>query len=381
MSNKITSALRSKQEKGDYIGGVPPYGYKKSKENKNKLVVDEVTKNIIKEIFELRAKSISFTQIAKILNEKNVPSPKKYYISIGYIKKYNKYDNLVWGADTVRNIAKSEIYIGNMVQRKTYRSIYSKTTQVDKEDWVLVKDTHKPIINMKLWEKVQEVNSIISKEHRKIYYENRYPHKENIFRGIIKCGECEKNYIRKSRKLRTTGDYKYSFKCYGKERSINLECKGGIIQEEELTGAILNTINQKLTLIKKKEHNFNNEKLKIYEDKYNAILQEVKKIKMFKRNLFETYQNGIVELDEYKILYNKYNTKLDELIKEIDSNNSLLLSEKSKMLETEKILKKLNNQKCIEVLTKDILTLFIKKVLIYENKTIEIVWKFKSIFE
>ena len=41
ISNKVRSAQKVKREKGDYIGAFAPYGYKKNRENKNKLEIDE----------------------------------------------------------------------------------------------------------------------------------------------------------------------------------------------------------------------------------------------------------------------------------------------------------------------------------------------------
>ncbi len=381
ISKKVTSALRVKQENGEFIGGVPPYGYKKSKENKNKLVIDEVTKGTVNEVFELRAKGISFKKIAKILNEKGIPSPKKYYIDIGYIKKYDEYDKLIWGESTIKNITTSEVYIGNMAQRKSFNNIYSKPKYIDKKDWIVVTNTHKPIIERGLWGKVQEVNIRVLKKYGEKYYQNRYQHKENIFRELIQCGDCGKNYVRLIGKRSGTANYRYTFKCGDRAKRINLDCKTNLISEESLIEIILSAINQKLNLVNQKEYSFNYEKLKLYEDKYSSILQEIKKIKLYKRNLFETYENEVIELDEYKVLYNKYNFKLDNLIIDRDKNNSLLLSEKNKIIESEKVLEKLKNQRNIKALTKDILTLFIKKIIIYEDNRIEIIWKFKNIFE
>ena len=41
ISNKVKSSQKIKREKGEYIGSFAPYGYKKSEENKNKLIIDE----------------------------------------------------------------------------------------------------------------------------------------------------------------------------------------------------------------------------------------------------------------------------------------------------------------------------------------------------
>ena len=41
ISVKVRTALNIKRKNGDYVGAVPVYGYKKSDDNKNQLVVDE----------------------------------------------------------------------------------------------------------------------------------------------------------------------------------------------------------------------------------------------------------------------------------------------------------------------------------------------------
>lgn len=41
ISVKTRSALEVKRKKGDYVGVCPVYGYRKSAENRNQLVVDE----------------------------------------------------------------------------------------------------------------------------------------------------------------------------------------------------------------------------------------------------------------------------------------------------------------------------------------------------
>lgn len=54
ISNKVRSAQKVKREKGDYIGAFAPYGYKKSKENKNKLEIDEKAAEVVKRIFGMK---------------------------------------------------------------------------------------------------------------------------------------------------------------------------------------------------------------------------------------------------------------------------------------------------------------------------------------
>ena len=51
ISMKIRSSLEVKQKNGEFVGAFAPYGYKKSPENKNRLVVDEAVSEYVQMIF------------------------------------------------------------------------------------------------------------------------------------------------------------------------------------------------------------------------------------------------------------------------------------------------------------------------------------------
>ena len=75
ISKKITSVKRDKQQKGLFIGGKAPYGYKKSSTEKNVIVVDEPAAEIVRDIFKLALEGKSCREIATILNDKKIPTP------------------------------------------------------------------------------------------------------------------------------------------------------------------------------------------------------------------------------------------------------------------------------------------------------------------
>ena len=51
ISNKIKSVKSRKIEKGEFQGGIAPYGYKKDDKIKNHLIIDEYAAEIVKDIF------------------------------------------------------------------------------------------------------------------------------------------------------------------------------------------------------------------------------------------------------------------------------------------------------------------------------------------
>jgi DNA invertase Pin-like site-specific DNA recombinase len=69
ISVKTRSALAAKRKNGDYVGACPIYGYMKSEENKNQLVIDEYAAEIVKDIFKLKLSGFSAARIADELNK------------------------------------------------------------------------------------------------------------------------------------------------------------------------------------------------------------------------------------------------------------------------------------------------------------------------
>ena len=75
ISRKIRFAFSARMENGDFVGAFAPFGYKRSAENRHKLVIDENTAYIVKRIFFESAGGKMPIEIAKGLDSDNVPTP------------------------------------------------------------------------------------------------------------------------------------------------------------------------------------------------------------------------------------------------------------------------------------------------------------------
>ena len=54
LSGKIKSVLHAKMRSGQYIAAYAPYGYRKSAEDRHRLVIDEEAAAVVRRMFELR---------------------------------------------------------------------------------------------------------------------------------------------------------------------------------------------------------------------------------------------------------------------------------------------------------------------------------------
>lgn len=75
--------MQSRGSAGIPLTTNPPFGYKKSPEDKNKWIVDEPAAEVVRQIFQMSVSGLGPTQIAKKLCSDGVMTPSEYFHSIG----------------------------------------------------------------------------------------------------------------------------------------------------------------------------------------------------------------------------------------------------------------------------------------------------------
>lgn len=86
-SKKILKIKKLKQEKGEYQGSWAPFGYIKSKTEKNKLEIEPEQAQAVKMIFDLYTSGKTSIDIVRILNEKGIKSPGLYANQPKYMQR------------------------------------------------------------------------------------------------------------------------------------------------------------------------------------------------------------------------------------------------------------------------------------------------------
>ena len=181
ISRKIKSVKRDKQRKGQFIGGKPVYGYKMHPAEKNKIVIDKGAAPTVRRIFGMALEGMSCRQIATQLNAEGVPTPAAY---AGLpVPKSGPYTGL-WSSERISEMLQNETYIGNMVQGRSVKLSYKsrKCLHQARENWVVVENTHEPLIDREAFEKVQVL--VASRKH------TRSRTYDFLLKGLIFCHEC-----------------------------------------------------------------------------------------------------------------------------------------------------------------------------------------------
>ena len=187
-SKKIKEVLKSKRENGLYCA-CPPYGYKKDDNDKNLLVPDENTAFVVQRIFEQAYNGDSTRKIAADLNSDNIIPPLKYRVL--YRDNFNDKGAAratdYWNYTTVKRILKNEVYLGHTVLGKSRKvSLKSdKKVAVAKENWVVTRNTHIPLVSDEVFERAQ-IN--LGRNAKK--YDGYTRVRKSIFSGIVYCAKC-----------------------------------------------------------------------------------------------------------------------------------------------------------------------------------------------
>ena len=178
IGRKIKAQARQAMKDGDYIGARAPYGYRKDPDNCHKLLIDENTAPVVKQIFEWAYERVALNRIVRNLNEMGIAAPSHYKKSTGEITSPGLIGSGKWQTRTVMKILESEVYTGDLVQGKT-KMVDHQQVKADDDNLIIARRTHEPIISHELFTAVQEYRKQVCEESRAV---PKRPYTPNISR-------------------------------------------------------------------------------------------------------------------------------------------------------------------------------------------------------
>ena len=377
ISNKIQTTVKLKQKAGEFIGAFASYGYKKSFANKNKLIVDEYASEIVKQVFFMYIQGIGKQSIAKILNEKGILCPSEYKKMNGENYKNSKRleTTSYWTYTTINAMLHNEMYIGNMIQGKKHQRMRSKQHMIDKENWIRVEGTHEAIIDRDTWEKVQ---NLLRKKYRDIDFEKN----RSIFSGFIQCGDCGRAMVKNCSK-HADGSHVYAFCCGTYKRIGKKYCTSHIIPFEVLYDIVMRDLKEIICGIENLQEIVKHQLFKFSKGKCTTvektmkIKMELEKVRKMKKTIYEDYKEKLISKEEFISYRDEYRKK-----ENLYTNQMQVFDERQKKdTMPEKImenswLKRLTEQKDIQMLDREIVVEMIDHITVYENYKIKISYNF-----
>ena len=385
-SVKIRTSLNGKKKKGEFVGAFASYGYIKDPKDKHKLIIDETVSDIVKKIFDWNVNyGLGKIAICHKLNDLGILNPTGHK-KVELKQNYNNYGmqekQYNWTPSTVRKILNNEIYIGNTVQGKRRTKSYKihKVESVPKEEWVVVPNTHEPIIDKETFEKAQELARRDTKVSQKT--------KElSVWAGFLKCNDCKRAMNKKTSTNKYGNKYEYYICSTYRKKSNNL-CTKHSIKQEDLEKVVLEAINLHIDLLidvdeivkHVDECNSQNKENENIKNIINMKQNEIDQISNFKQTLYEDWKKEYITKEEYVEYKKKYENDIEKLKQNIvNLQNEQQKCEYEEKLETEWI-NEFKKDKHIKKLSRDIMMELIDSIYIYENREITIKFKFEDEF-
>ena len=185
-SRKVRAVKKLQAERGEWLGGRPPYGYRKSETTENHLEPDPEAAEVVRQIFTLCAAGKGPSQIARILTEEKVDNPGYYYtkhacgMRSDYTKEAHAHD---WNSLTISRILTHQEYLGHTVNFRSGKRYYKDKRRANPPEKLLIfENTHEPIVTKETWELAQcALKSIKRTDTLGV---------ANPLTGLVYCAEC-----------------------------------------------------------------------------------------------------------------------------------------------------------------------------------------------
>lgn len=393
LSDNIKSVFRKKMEDGQFLGAFAPYGYKKDPSDRHKIIIDEETAKVVRQIYDLYIQGYSIKRICYILTESQVPTPTAYKQSLGYSYKNPNATSAtsklgVWGTTTVRNILTNNTYIGILTQAKERKLSYKskKVVKTPESEWVVKENNHEAIIDKNTFYQAQNMlksKRTVSGDDGK----GNKKHKAYCLAGKVKCPECGSTLIKTGGSSSQENRY---LRCRLANKTRNKMCTPHSVKLNRLKDMVADEIHKLIdSVLNDNNENYLAERLKSMSDADNTIevktkdLNNISRIIQEKKDMLsELYMDKVrkfISEDEYVM----HREKINSIIYEQQAKYSKLKSEIHALevinVEKPSVLTLAKKYADFEELTTEIVTDFIDYVTVgekdmYGNQDVHIHW-------
>lgn len=381
ISVKIRTQLEIKRKKGQYLGSFATYGYLKDEQDKNKLVVDEFAADIVRDMFQWKLEGVSPQDIANTLNRLGVLSPMEYKRSLGmkFTTPFKTNPKAVWSAATVIRILKNPVYTGVLIQGKATTPSYKVHKRVTKaeSEWCVIENNHEAIVSQMLFDNVQKVLRLDTR---------RSPEDEavTLFSGMVFCGDCGASMVRKTV---PAGGKKYVYYVCSANKQDKTTCSPHRIRDNALEEIVLDSLKVHIQDVVDMSdllamtdtaplRTAEAQKIQRQLDKKREEYEKLQKLLM---SLYENLVGGILDREEYIRLKESFSSRASEAEKQMDALRDTLTNIREHGTENA-WMEEFKRHRGITALDRSIVVSLIDKILVHEDNTIEIIYRWQDEF-
>ena len=372
LSVKVRTAQRSRMLQGKYVN-VPPYGYKRDPEDKHHLIPDEETAGTVKKIFELIIEGYSTSETAEYLNQKQIPTPlqaKKIRRRKGMLCE----KPLMWTHQMVLNILSNYKYVGAMVNhtRENQKLRDKRQKIVPKEKWIVNEGMHEALISHEQFHKARQALRKVRKYSKK---------EADYTNSVYYCGYC-------GRKLRKTYGVATYLTCRTFKYIPEAECRTIRWTLPDMEKVVLEAFRVQMIFLqslKKEAGKEQRDRGKEYISEMGKLKNQIERCQNRKMQLYTEYRQDRLSRDGFILKKEQQTQEEERLNQEIIRvreayekylEDKALAEQKKTVIEQYSGYMGLPDNELLPLMYQGI-----ERVMVYNDKRIEITWKFQDVFE
>lgn len=374
ISKKVHSSYLLKAQKGQFTGCLAPFGYRKDPEDKNHLLVDGETAPIVRLIFGYALEGHGPNFIRRRLEEREIPCPTWWNRERGlrnvrtkWEKKDPENGKYIWDFSVIKDLLMNPAYAGATAsQKKDYRFKIGTIGEKKPQDWIVVEDTHEPLVDRTSFDIVQK--KLKSRQRP------RQGGQPSLFAGLLKCGECGKSLtVRYTNAKHPQQIYACkTYNAFGKHH-----CTQHRVDYETLYSLVLNKIRQcaraaladgeavagRLTGTCEAEQKGQREGLE------RSLAKDGERVEMLEKMVLRLYEDmvaGRISEENFNLLLEKTQKEQAELKARVEEGRKRLEDETRLAVDARQWVESIQEYKDITELDAATLNRLIKEIVVHE---------------
>ena len=360
--------------------GQPPYGYIKDPDNPKRWIVDDEAAQVVRRIYSMTLEGYGTEQIATQLEQDEILTPRAYWLKKGIKRpgKGKQQPTTKWNSSTVTKILSLQEYCGDILNFKTYSKSYKnkKRLENDRENWVVFKDVHEPIIERTVFEQVQQKRGKIRKRCT-----NEGEH--NMFSGLLVCADCGSNlhfhfnqgnpeikyfncsnYKGNRGSCTSTHYVRVNFLEQVVLGEIRRLAKFASLYEDEFLKAVIGHSQQAAETDRK-----------LKEKELKALLARDEELDGLFERIYEDNVSGKLSDDRFAKMSRRYEDEQKELAEKIKKLRSEIEKQSSQAMTTDMFISLVRKYTRARKLTPRMLNELVEKIEVYNAEKIDGVWE------
>lgn len=396
ISRKVHSTFRAKRERGEVrrSNGIPYGFYMEAGDTSYR--IDYKTYRIYKKIVGWYVAGCALKDIVRLLFKRGILTPSQYR-KTGLVYQNDTVKANIWVESAIWWMLRNPVYEGTLELHKTEQILYENIAQhsLPREEYLVFENAHPKILSHERFVWLQEIIAQRETKSEKEDLPLWQSMEEKVFSGILFCGDCMGRMKRRSQRKMVDGKrYRiYGYVCAQNER-MNKICSYRWIWESDLCEIVVVSLRTRLLQMDGLDQQIQ----KIHRETYHRVIEGMEKelhlvrhrqqkLESERIDQYTAYLERRADITTFELFragYAEKRARLDkqeaDLIEQMESLKKLEQVQVRMVREFLCFKKQIlsSRKKAYQLLTTELIHTFVKQIFVYQDKRVEIIFKFED---